>query len=161
MRIAARLAIVALFVLPLAFAPATAKEWTPPRTTWGDPDLQGTYTNNNEYAMPLERPAEFAGKRAQDLTPAEIADVRRQAQQRMVDALPGGRVRGPDDWWLQNLDLSKRSRVWSIVDPPCGAWGRSAGSTIEHQRRSFGVSPQKRLGGPAGASGRTVLARQG
>jgi len=106
--------------LAVTLAAAPAKEWKPPRTLWGDPDLQGTYTNNNEYAMPLERPAEFAGRRATDLTAAEIADVRRVAQQRMVDALPGGRVRGPDDWWLQNLDLSKRSRVWSIVDPPDG-----------------------------------------
>jgi len=110
------LAVVALL---LVAAPA-ARDRMPPRTAWGDPDLQGTYTNNNEYATPLERPAEFAGKRASDLTAAEIADVRRVAQQRMVNALPGGRVRGPDDWWLQNLDLSKRSRVWSIVDPPDG-----------------------------------------
>src|SRR5205085_10408766 len=91
-----------------------AAPWTVPRTAWGDPDLQGTYTNNNEYATPLERPAEFDGKRASELTPAEIADVRRLAQRRMIDALPGGRVRGPDDWWLQNLDLSKRSRLWPV-----------------------------------------------
>jgi hypothetical protein len=99
---------------------APAKEWTPPRTAWGDPDLQGTFTNANEYATPLERPEEYAGRRAGDLTLKEIAEVRRAAQQRMVDALPGGRVRGPDDWWLQNLDLSKRSRPWSVVDPPDG-----------------------------------------
>ena len=97
-----------------------AAPWAPPRTPWGDPDLQGTYANNNEYATPLERPAEFAGKRASDLTAAEIAEARRQAQQRMIAALPGGDVRGPDDWWLQNLDVSKRSRLWSVVDPPDG-----------------------------------------
>jgi len=38
----------------------------------------------------------------------------------MIAALPGGRVRGPDDWWLQNLDLSQRSQPWLIVDPPDG-----------------------------------------
>jgi len=97
-----------------------AAPWTPPRTTWGDPDLQGTYDNNNEYATPLERPAEFEGKRASDLTPAEISEIRRLATQRMLAALPGGSVRGPDDWWLQNLDLTKRSRPWSVVDPPEG-----------------------------------------
>src|SRR5437762_13113130 len=91
-----------------------AAPWTPPRTPWGDPDLQGTYANNNEYATPLERPAEFDGKRASDLTAAEVAEARRLAQQRMLAALTGGEVRGPDDWWLQNLDLTKRSRVGSI-----------------------------------------------
>jgi hypothetical protein len=97
-----------------------AAPWTPPRTPWGDPDLRGTYANNNEYATPLERPAEFEGRRASDLTPAEIAELRRLATQRMLNALPGGSVRGPDDWWLQNLDLTKRSRPWSVIDPPDG-----------------------------------------
>src|SRR3954469_8331488 len=94
--------------------------WTAPRTPWGDPDLRGTYSNDNEYAMPFERPQEFAGKRASDLTPAELADIRRAATQKMVAALPGGDVRGPDSWWLQNLDLTKRSRPWAVVDPPDG-----------------------------------------
>src|SRR5262252_5169970 len=49
---------------------AAAVPWAPPRTSWGDPDLQGSYANNNEYATPLERPAEFDGKRASDRTPA-------------------------------------------------------------------------------------------
>jgi len=97
-----------------------AAPWSPPRTSWGDPDLQGTYANNNEYATPLERPAEFAGKLSTELTAADLAEARRLAQQRMLAALPGGEVRGPDDWWLQNLDLTKRSRIWSIVDPPDG-----------------------------------------
>jgi len=115
-----RLIVVALFAAAITLAAAPAKEWTPPRTPWGDPDLQGTYNNNNEYATPLERPAEYAGKTARDLTPAEVAEARRLAQQRMIAGLPNGDVRGPDDWWLQNLDVSKRSRLWSIVDPPDG-----------------------------------------
>lgn len=28
-----------------------------PRTPWGDPDLQGVYTNSNESGIPMERPA--------------------------------------------------------------------------------------------------------
>jgi hypothetical protein len=104
----------------LGAALIAAIPWTPPRTSWGDPDLQGTYDNNNEYATPLERPAAFEGRRATDLTSAEIAELRRLATQRMLAALPGGSVRGPDDWWLQNLDLTKRSRPWSVVDPPDG-----------------------------------------
>src|SRR5262245_53035025 len=44
-----------------ARAPA-GKSYIPARTPWGDPDLQGTFTNSNEYATPLERPARFAGR---------------------------------------------------------------------------------------------------
>jgi hypothetical protein len=36
------------------------KGWTPSRTSWGDPDLQG-YWLNFTYT-PLERPKELAGK---------------------------------------------------------------------------------------------------
>jgi len=52
-------AMTALLVaVPLALAAAT---WAPPRTAWGDPDLQGAYSNDNETGIPFERPAEFAG----------------------------------------------------------------------------------------------------
>ena len=104
----------------LSLALLAAVPWSPPRTAWGDPDLHGTYSNDNEYAMPLERPAEYAGKRASDLTPAELEEIRRHATERMIAALPGGDVRGPDSWWLQNLDLTKRSRPWAVIDPPDG-----------------------------------------
>src|SRR5688572_19492665 len=36
------------------------KTWTPPRTPWGEPDLQGTYSNRT--ITPFERPADAAGK---------------------------------------------------------------------------------------------------
>src|SRR4029079_12519537 len=47
--------------------------YSAPRTPWGDPDLQGTYTNTNESGIPMERPAEFAGRRVEDVTPEELA----------------------------------------------------------------------------------------
>ena len=49
------------------------KNWNAPRTPWGDPDLQGVFTNSNEYATPLERPAEYANKEF-------FTDEERQAQ---------------------------------------------------------------------------------
>jgi hypothetical protein len=65
----------------------------------------------------------------------------------MVDALPGGRVRGPDDWWLPLLDLGKRSQPWSIVDPPDG---RIPALTADAQRRaqSAGRVRSSFVGGP-------------
>src|SRR3954463_12341786 len=41
------------------------------KTSWGDPDLQGIW--NDEYTIPLQRPAQYAGK--ESLTDAEIADL--------------------------------------------------------------------------------------
>ena len=51
---------------------ARVAPYSAPRTPWGDPDLQGTYTNSNESGIPMSRPAEFAGKRPEDVTPAEM-----------------------------------------------------------------------------------------
>src|SRR5258706_9054068 len=39
---------------------AAAANWTPPRTPWGDPDLQGYYISLSY--TPLERPADVSGK---------------------------------------------------------------------------------------------------
>ncbi len=41
-------------------APSGQGEWVPPRTPWGDPDLQGLWTNTT--TTPLERPADLAGR---------------------------------------------------------------------------------------------------
>ena len=46
-----------------------------PRTPWGDPDLQGTYSNAFEANTPMERPAEFDGRRHEDLSADETAGV--------------------------------------------------------------------------------------
>ena len=45
--------------------------WTPPRTAWGDPDLQGTTPTTTSMRRRSSAPREFDGKRASDLTPAE------------------------------------------------------------------------------------------
>ena len=124
----------------------TASAYTPPRTAWGDPDLQGIYTNSNEYATPLERPKEFAGRRLEDLTAEELARVRAQATKQAIAGLANGEVRGPDEWWLQNLDLAKRNHPWLIVDPPDG---QIPPLTPEAQERLRGVRPRSSfVGGP-------------
>ena len=49
--------------------------WTVPRTVDGQPDLQGTWANNN--ATPLERPVELAGRAT--LTDDEVAMLKGRA----------------------------------------------------------------------------------
>src|SRR6185295_17867959 len=55
-----------------------AAKWTPPRTPWGDPDLQGIYTNKDENNTPFERPADLAGKHLSDFGPKEMQELIRQ-----------------------------------------------------------------------------------
>ena len=50
--------------------------YTPARTPWGDPDISGVYTNNDESLIPFERPAQFEGRRLEDITPAELEALR-------------------------------------------------------------------------------------
>lgn len=53
--------------------PAAAQD-APPRTPWGDPDLQGIW--NSKTQTPLERPDQYAGR--EFLTEEEVAALERQ-----------------------------------------------------------------------------------
>jgi hypothetical protein len=150
-RVALAVTISALVALGLASLGAQnttrlTSTYSPPRTSWGDPDLQGVYTNSNEYATPLERPKEFEGKQLKDLSADEIARVRQQATKQAIAGLANGDVRGPDEWWLQILDLGKRNQPWLIVDPPDG---HVPPLTPEATQRLKGIRPKSSfLGGP-------------
>jgi hypothetical protein len=90
--------------------------YTPLRTPWGDPDLQGTYTNKYEQSTPLERPDEFAGRRVDDVAGAELADVLAKRNKQVVERAAGV---GPLQF-RDPLEVTKGSRAWLIVDPPDG-----------------------------------------
>ena len=90
--------------------------YAPPRTPWGDPDLQGTYTNKYEQSTPLERPDQFAGRRVEDVSGAELADVLAKRNTQVVDRAAGV---GPLQF-RDPLEVTKGSRAWLIVDPPDG-----------------------------------------
>jgi hypothetical protein len=90
--------------------------YVPPRTPWGDPDLQGTLTNKYEQVTPLERPTEFEQRRIEDFTREELTDLFRRRQQQAIERAPGV---GPSQF-RDNLDVTKGSRPWFVVDPPDG-----------------------------------------
>ena len=102
-------------------APSTsaAKKWTPPRTSWGDPDLQGTYSNTSENGTPLERPEIFEGRRLEDIKGEELRAIKREAQKRTVDNFQGP-LHALDGWWQPDLNMVNGSQAWLIVDPPNG-----------------------------------------
>jgi hypothetical protein len=102
-----------------------------PRTPWGDPDLQGTYTNTYENGTPLERPDEFAGRTLEDVKGEELIAIRKKIQARTVGNFQGP-IHAPDNWWQDNLDLHKGSQAWLVIDPPDG---KIPPMTPEAQRR--------------------------
>src|SRR5258706_14544718 len=64
---------------PRAQIPSSGrKAWTPPKTEWGDPDLQGIW--NYATLTPVERPANFANKAV--LTEEESIAYQQQYVQR-------------------------------------------------------------------------------
>ena len=82
--LAAGAAIFLLALVPLdGQTPAADRQATPASvpgtfmTPWGDPDLQGTWTN--QTLTPLERPAELAGKPY--LSEAEAAEYEARRRQ--------------------------------------------------------------------------------
>ena len=98
---------------------APAKTWTAPKTGWGDPDLSGVYTNNDESLIPFERPAEFAGRKLEDVTRAELEKLidERDAQRAEADR-NRAELRSPLHWF-ENL-FPNNSRAWLVSDPPDG-----------------------------------------
>jgi hypothetical protein len=107
----------AIIALPAAAqAPAG---WTAPRTPWGEPDLQGWFTNVNLNGVPFERPDQFAGRRLEDITDAELTKLRQDAQKRILSNFEGP-IHGPDHWWQDDLNLVEGKQAWMVVDPPDG-----------------------------------------
>ena len=114
------LSIATLYVLAAASAGAQQKnQW---KTPWGDPDLQGTWSN--QTLTPLERPAEFRDKPV--LTEAEAAAYeKRLVQAGNVDNRNPGTVQDVNlaynqVWWDRGNKIVADRRTSLIVDPPDG-----------------------------------------
>jgi hypothetical protein len=118
---------IALLLLPLA-APVLAQDrgFQPPRTPWGDPDLQGNFTNKYEQGTPFERPAQFEGRRMEDINGTELDTLVRE---RAVELLLNAPFTGGDPVagnfggapaFYDRFEASKGSRPWFVVDPPDG-----------------------------------------
>jgi hypothetical protein len=143
------LATTVLFLTSSADAQSArpTKSWTPPRTAWGDPDLQGTYTNKDESGIPFERPGQFDGKNLADVQDQELAELVRERQKQAADRAPGigGSETGAGPiHWYENYN-AKNSRAWLVVDPPDG---RVPPLTSEAQKRPQAALPGSFGNGP-------------
>src|SRR5712691_9114925 len=104
-------------------APAkkAAKAWTQTKTPWGEPDLQGVYSNRT--ITPFERPAEFAGKAI--LSDAEIAQIEgrvvdRSADNRTAKGTDADVSRAYNEFWWDRGTKVTTNRSSLVIDPPDG-----------------------------------------
>ena len=127
-------ALMTLVAVALAL-PAAALGQTP-RTAWGDPDLQGTWTNTT--TTPLERPDDLGDK--ETLTDEEWAA--RNAVSGLSDDRPFDTVGFYNDYWLEQGQLHERTSL--IVDPPDGklpAWTPEEEQRIAARRQFRADNP--------------------
>jgi hypothetical protein len=134
--------------ITLAIAGANAQSSAIPRTPWGDPDIQGTYTNSNESGIPMERPVEFAGRSVNEVKPDELARLikeRAARAEKTAETIGGTQEEntgaGPSHWY-ENYQATN-SRAWMISDPPDY---KIPATTDEAKRRAAAVRAARRGG---------------
>ncbi len=132
-----------------------ATTWVHPRTAWGDPDLEGVW--RYEATIPLERPAEFAGRAS--LTDEEMAEIARVEAELAANRLAGldgvavGRrtveespIRGNEynAFWQDHGRARQVYRQTSlIVEPPDGRlpYTGDAAEAAARAAARYGVGP--------------------
>jgi hypothetical protein len=99
--------------------------YTVPRTPWGDPDLQGTWSSDDTAGIPLSRPARFGNRLY--MNDQEYAERQKQVASGVTAAESAvGSFRG---------DFARRAfrQTSLVVDPPDGQMPRP---TAEAQKRA-------------------------
>ena len=143
-------ALVALMcgVAVVVLAPTIVNSQQAPRTAWGDPDLQGTYTNKT--ITPLQRPEDVGEK--EFLTDEEVAAQEQARIDRNVQLLhapprrtvAGGNVGGYNNFWLDG-GTRPTGRTSLISDPPNG---RLPHATPDGERRRAAHNAEFPVEGP-------------
>jgi hypothetical protein len=125
-----RMTVVVASLLFVAASSISGQRTTAPRTSWGDPDLQGAWTSEAELSVPFERPRDY-GER-QYLNDTEFAQRQAQSQRQLesdndefdvatADTRNAGAVgsaTSPPPHWLERSKVSRRTSL--VIDPPDG-----------------------------------------
>jgi hypothetical protein len=104
-------------------AASAAKTWAQPKTPWGDPDLQGTWTSDDCIGTAMNRPANFGNRLY--YTEQELADREKQIEKQhandLVDTVAQDAHVGtgpPNHWGERARRPCKQTSL--VVDPPDG-----------------------------------------
>ena len=115
-------------VVKAFIAAQVRRNWTPPTTPWGDPDIQGNFTTKDEANTPFERPAEWTGRTLGEITEEELAADIVERLQLALETAPFAGGGEPDQGvaiavpihWFDNLN-AQNARPWFVIDPVDGA----------------------------------------
>jgi len=93
-----------------------------PRTPWGDPRLEGTWSTDDSIGVPIERPAQFGDRlyfNEQELAERAKRDdlARRQALEERSPPAPAGAggTNPPSHWGEQGTRTARQTSF--VVDP--------------------------------------------
>jgi hypothetical protein len=126
---------------------ATGAPWLTP---WGDPDIQGIFSTDNELGVPFERPEEFGQSLVVD--DEEFAERRARAAEQaardaeqFIEAQPAGRGGGvgPPNHWLERGSPSRRTSI--VIDPPDGRVPYVDDAARERSRNAVNVRTSGRV----------------
>jgi hypothetical protein len=109
------------------------------RTSWGDPDLRGTWTNST--TTPMQRPADLEGQ--EFLSEEEWARRNPGSGLSFAEPTAGNPTGSYNDFWLEKGVLSKRTSL--IIDPPNGRYPPPA-PEAQARRRAQGANASPRPG---------------
>jgi len=138
-------ATIALLTLPIVGqAPAskakakTTKAYTPPKTPWGDPDLEGVWPGN--MGVPMQRNAKL-GERAtltdEEYQAKEVAAAKQaKADSESVVASDSKIGIGPPSYWTERGKPSRQTSL--IVDPPNGRLPDLTTEAVKYRKEARG-----------------------
>src|SRR5687768_4682852 len=113
---------------------STANDASPPqrfpRTPWGDPDLQGVWSSDDEAGVPFERPL---GQTKAKVKGTELEALLEEREHQRVDTTAAifGLTGGGPVHWFENIGRPS-ARTSIVVDP---ADGRVPALTADAQKR--------------------------
>ena len=147
-----RFVAAALFAIVAGAFVSAQAPYKAPRTPWGDPDLSGVYSNDDETGTPLERPAEFEGRRLEDITPDELKKINEQRTEQFNAGVAGTEFAGglrPPTHLIFDPFVRKNSRAWLITEPSNGRVPALTFEALERLKRpQRGVSTNANPVGP-------------
>jgi hypothetical protein len=114
--------VAASFTLAGQTAPAASKSaakssYTPPKTPWGDPDLQGIWPA--AFNIPMSRPANLKDKA--ELSDEEFAQALKARQQQSANTrqeFSDQVTINPPSYWSEGGTITKQTSM--VIDPPDG-----------------------------------------